>query len=1078
MKEVGIQLKVGATGLENIAGLSRELQKAGVETTVLDSAAAGLSSELERLNKQQGLIDAFVRQKTAVGDASKAMADAQANAQKLGKEMSAIEEPTKRQQAAFDKARAAAKSASQELQAQQLRLQELRGALSQAGVSTDGLAAAQVKARGDIANVTSGLKSLEAEYVQAGAAARSSAQAQAQAQAQVKEGHAQAAAAAKVSAQQQQAASAGVKDGLKGVGDQLRTIQTIASAAIGGQLLGGLAGQVAQTADAYKNLESRIKLVTGEGAAFDTAFAAVFDIAKRTNSELQGTGELFTRIATAGKAIGVGQQDALRLTETINQAVQLSGASAEASKASITQLIQGLQSGALRGDEFNSVMEQAPRLAKALADGLGVTTGELRKQAEQGQLTSDVVIKALQGQAAAVEGEFSRLPATVGRAVQNLSTEWTRYVGEVDKANGISAAAARAINLLADNLDTLGALLLAAGKAAAAYKAIDLAQTFLAKAAAVSTASVAVTRSTAATTAHTAATVADTAATVANTGATGLRAAAAAQLASVLSSLKLFSLIGVVTNLKEIGTAIGETAAKWMGYGKVIEEAEARQKADEEASRKNAQAKAALGAQMQATSDAALGLNKESKALVATFDDARTKGDSVADSLGKLQKELKLGDITGIANAVTALDVLEKKGKITADQVRDTLGAALKGLDLGIFRTNALAAFDASEQGARRLKAALDAVATESLARAGTSVQELKTGFSTAMNSAINDTDALAKTLKDLGVQGEEAGNLLAKSVDKELEAAKTERALEALRARVVQLGKDGLISGDQVADALTKIQKKSDDAREGINSIAEAYRQLGLKSPEELKKIETANLAAWTKIKNDATASLATKQEAFKKYAEGAITAEGSVARATLEVQGQALGLQIQFNNTGKAAVSAMGQADEGLKRTRREVQTLETSVGSLSSSFDRLTKARNDSFNATPFKSGSSASSGAQASSRTEFAGQAVPPDDSGDWLYTTNASLVQVKGQDANGRPLPGGWYLSESGAQRRSDADNSSFSSRGTAGGQGATRTVNVNLNVGGRVVSVQASSSAADALVAALEEAQRRAGGGG
>ena len=65
-------------------------------------------------------------------------------------------------------------------------------------------------------------------------------------------------------------------------------------------------------------------------------------------------------------------------------------------------------------------MEQAPRLAKAMADGLGVTTGELRKLAGEGALTTEVVIKALQGQADVVANEFGKLPATVGRALENL----------------------------------------------------------------------------------------------------------------------------------------------------------------------------------------------------------------------------------------------------------------------------------------------------------------------------------------------------------------------------------------------------------------------------------------------------------------------------------------------------------------------------------------------------------------------------------------------------------------------------------------------------------------------------------
>ena len=88
--------------------------------------------------------------------------------------------------------------------------------------------------------------------------------------------------------------------------------------------------------------------------------------------------------------------------------------------------------------------------------------------------------EALQGQSRVVQEEFSQMPATVGRAIQNLSTEWTRYVGEVDQANGISQKAAEAIGYLAEHLDDLAGMLFSVGKAALAYKAIQLAQEFLA----------------------------------------------------------------------------------------------------------------------------------------------------------------------------------------------------------------------------------------------------------------------------------------------------------------------------------------------------------------------------------------------------------------------------------------------------------------------------------------------------------------------------------------------------------------------------------------------------------------------
>ena len=112
--------------------------------------------------------------------------------------------------------------------------------------------------------------------------------------------------------------------------------------------------------------------------------------------------------------------------------------------------------------------------------------------------------------------------------------------------------------------------------------------------------------------------------------------------------------------------------------------------------------------------------------------DLTTKGTETSEALGKLAKDLQLGDLSGIANAGAALDVLAQQGKATGAQIRDALASALNGTDLNVFKINALAAFDASEQGARRLKLALDALADESLRRAGTSLEELQTGFNKA----------------------------------------------------------------------------------------------------------------------------------------------------------------------------------------------------------------------------------------------------------------------------------------------------------------------------------------------------------
>jgi tape measure domain-containing protein len=107
------------------------------------------------------------------------------------------------------------------------------------------------------------------------------------------------------------------------------------------------------------------------------------------------TGDLFTRLNTVAKDMGKSQQFALDMTSTVTKAIQLGGGSAQASEAAVQQFIQAMQGGVLRGEEFNSIMENGYGLAEALAKGLGVTTGELRKMAEAGELSAERVLAAL-----------------------------------------------------------------------------------------------------------------------------------------------------------------------------------------------------------------------------------------------------------------------------------------------------------------------------------------------------------------------------------------------------------------------------------------------------------------------------------------------------------------------------------------------------------------------------------------------------------------------------------------------------------------------------------------------------------
>lgn len=703
-----------------------------------------------------------------------------------------------------------------------------------------------------------------------------------------------------------------ISDGVRSISEQLSFLTSAIAAWSSAQATVSIAADIGRTTDAYKGLLARMQLVTGEGEALRRSFDGVIETALATGSALEGTGQLFTKLAQAGADAGLSSATAIAqaqdLVRTINQAIQVSGASAQASEAAITQLVQGLQGGVLRGDEFNSVMEQAPRLARAMADGLGVTTGELRKMAEAGQLTSEVVIGALRGQAVAVEKEFAALPATIGRAFENLATRWTVYVGEQDAALGASATAAAAIDALAENLETVGDALANLGQGWLAFKAYGIAREFLAIQAATAAAGAAVRKG--ATDWAQFGIAAQLAGAQAQASTAGVANAAAGasvgvgRLGAALSLLKGFSLAFLVTNLVDIGKWLGETAAKASSTVKAMEAHERSLKAAEKAAKMAADADAELAQKMKLAEERALGLSAASKKLVDDFEKTVSAGGRTSKALEELSKALDLSGVNGIAEAGAALDALAAKGRLTADEVRVAWQRALDGKDLQKFEVEARAAFDGSAQGVRRLEAALDAQLREAIRRTGLDMGALAGEINTAAVSALNDFDTLIARLADLEKMGVDTGVALKASLDQALSAATTAPAVQAVVDRWKSLGEQGLLTGDQLTEGLRRAGAKLDEIRPGIDSVAEAYKALGMKTQDELARAAATAKSAYDTIRQSGTASARDLQTAFKAYAEAAIAANGGVASEMLRAEAAARGVAVEVDAAGKAVV------------------------------------------------------------------------------------------------------------------------------------------------------------------------------
>lgn len=229
----------------------------------------------------------------------------------------------------------------------------------------------------------------------------------------------------------------------------------------------GIAGfgvsQLKGFADGYTEIQNKLRLVESASISSAKGLNNVFDIALKTNQSINATSGVYQRFAQNAETLKISQAQIASLTETVSKAVAVSGASAGAADAALTQFGQALGSGILRGDEFNSVMEQTPALAKAIATGLGVTTGELRNMAKEGKLTMDVLVPALERAKESVDDQFNTRILTISAAFENLNTSTIKWIGELDKSTGASEAFAKAINEIANHLTIVASLAAGAG---------------------------------------------------------------------------------------------------------------------------------------------------------------------------------------------------------------------------------------------------------------------------------------------------------------------------------------------------------------------------------------------------------------------------------------------------------------------------------------------------------------------------------------------------------------------------------------------------------------------------------------
>ena len=700
--------------------------------------------------------------------------------------------------------------------------------------------------------------------------------------------------------------------------------------------------ELSQVSDSYTNLSARINIATKDGGDFKSAMAGVHQVALMTNSSLSATGDLFTRLNAVGKDLGMTQQSSLDLTKTINQAIQISGVSAQASEAFTQQFIQSMQQGTLRGEEYNSMMENGFGVAEALAKGLGVTTGELKNMADNGELGAERVYKALLSQKDAVQQTFDQFPTTIGNALQRISTSWEILIGKMDQSNRASATVADWLVTIASNMDVVETLLNDIGEGfiwvGDQFKRIDTTTIIALKTALTS--------------------IYDAIKTLGET-------------LGEAFVITLDILNDVLSGLYDFNNGIDEASSKTNGLTKVLQ---------------------AFNVAIGFVSDGFKGIQIAANLFVGiiydlaaawvqlvskfTWGDVKQQAiadmDAMATKAQEYYKKASDGALEFKSKGVKALDEIGKtqdqknaeslaQSKVTLDQMLANQQTELNGKK--VTEDEKLRAITAyAEAAIAANKGVMDGVMQADLIAKGYMVTMDQTGkvsvqaFNQAADSANNTGKALvqarkgaealgvdldialnrvsekfasnqnhltnyANGLDELGLKGEQAANALYMGWEKWLASAKSEVEIEAAKARLQSFGEQGKLSTSQVEMGMQAVKRAVQEIPDSLTPVEAAFERLGIKTKEQLKLAADLALNDFNTILKSGVATQDGLQQAYEETIRLAYASGDAQVIAAANAKAAYLGLEVQLDATGKATVTKLGEMQQAAIETQRTV-------------------------------------------------------------------------------------------------------------------------------------------------------------
>jgi tape measure domain-containing protein len=723
--------------------------------------------------------------------------------------------------------------------------------------------------------------------------------------------------------------------------------------------------ELSQVSDSYTNLSARINIATKDGGDFRSAMAGVHQVALMTNSSLSATGDLFTRLNAVGKDLGMTQQSSLDLTKTINQAIQISGVSAQASEAFTQQFIQSMQQGTLRGEEYNSMMENGFGVAEALAKGLGVTTGELKNMADNGELGAERVYKALLSQKDAVQQTFDQFPTTIGNALQRISTSWEILIGKMDQSNGASATVADWLVTIASNMDVVETLL------------NDIGEGFI--------------------------WVGDQFKRIDTTTIIALKTA----LTSIYEAIKTLGetlgeafvitldvLNDVLSGLYDFNNGIDEASSKTNGFTKVLQTFNVAigfvsdgfkgiQIAanlfvgiiyDLAAAWVQLVSKFTWGdVKQQAIADMDAMATKAQEYYKKASDGAlefKSKGVQALDEIGKTQDQK---NAESLAQSKATLDQMlanqqsELNGKkITEDEklkavtaYAEAAIAANKGVMDGVMQADLIAkgymvtmdqagkvsvqAFNQATDGANNTGKAL--------VQARKGAEALGVDLDIALNRVSEKFAAnqihltnYANGLDALGLKGEQAANALYIGWEKWLASAKSEVEIEAAKAKLQLFGEQGKLSTSQVEMGMQAVKRAVQEIPDSLSPVEAAFERLGIKTKEQLKLAADLALNDFNTILKSGASTQDGLQQAYEETIRLAYASGDAQVIAAANAKAAYLGLEVQLDATGKATVTKLGEIQQAAIETQRTMSQVSQATSREQPEISAEQKATND--------------------------------------------------------------------------------------------------------------------------------------